>query len=192
MSPQFLYLLNADDFPSSAIPKEAFVVYQGHHGDVGASYADVCLPGSAYTEKSSTYVNTEGRVQVSRAAVGPPGASREDWKIVRALSEILGQTLPYDDLSGLRDRMWQISPSLNAYDVVDVPSNSLAGLTYLANSKPSKTTGGTTGAFTLPISNFYQNDSISRNSVTMAKASQAFVEGNWHEHDEERPLASFG
>lgn len=161
-TPKFIYLLNADDIPPSAIPRDAFVVYQGHHGDVGASYADVCLPGSAYTEKSSTYVNTEGRVQVSRAAVGPPGASREDWKIVRALSEILGETLPYDDLAGLRDRMWELNPALNAYDVVDVPSNPLVGLQQLAKSKPAQRKEGVQGAFKNPIENFYRTDPISR------------------------------
>jgi len=191
-TPKFIYLLNADDIPPSAIPRDAFVVYQGHHGDVGASYADVCLPGSAYTEKSSTYVNTEGRVQVSRAAVGPPGASREDWKILRALSEILGETLPYDDLAGLRDRMWELNPALNAYDVVDVPSNPLVGLQQLAKSKPAQRKEGVQGAFKNPIENFYRTDPISRSSVTMAKCTDAFIKGEWNEHDEERPLASFG
>jgi NADH dehydrogenase (ubiquinone) Fe-S protein 1 len=163
-------------------------VYQGHHGDVGASYADVCLPGSAYTEKASTYVNTEGRVQLGRAAVGPPGASRDDWKIVRALSEVLGETLPYDDVSGLRDRMWDISPSLNAYDTVDVPSNPLVGFTHLAQSKPAKRTAAaaTTGAFKSPIENFYRTDAISRSSVTMAKCTDAFIKGENHIHDEVR------
>lgn len=192
-TPKFLYLLNADDFPETAIPKTAFVVYQGHHGDLGASYADVCLPGSAYTEKSSTYVNTEGRVQVSRAAVGPPGASREDWKIIRALSEIIGETLPYDDISTLRDRMWDISPTLNAYDVVDSPSNPLVGLQHLANKKSPTTapkSAATSGPFTLPIRDFYLDNSIARSSVTMSRCSTAFTKGEWKDHDDELPLAS--
>lgn len=82
-TPKFVYLLNADDVDPSTIPQNAFVVYQGHHGDVGAQYADVCLPGSAYTEKATTWVNTEGRAQLGRTAVPPPGAAREDWKIIR-------------------------------------------------------------------------------------------------------------
>jgi len=81
--PKFIYLLNADDVDPASIPRDAFVVYQGHHGDLGAQLADVCLPGSAYTEKSTTWVNTEGRSQLGRAAVPPPGAAREDWKIIR-------------------------------------------------------------------------------------------------------------
>lgn len=83
MKAKFIYLLNADNVTPEAIPQNAFVVYQGHHGDAGAELADVCLPGAAYTEKGSTWVNTEGRAQHGRAAVPPPGASREDWKIIR-------------------------------------------------------------------------------------------------------------
>jgi len=81
--PKFIYLLNADEVDPKSIPEDAFVVYQGHHGDLGAQLADVCLPAAAYTEKSSTWVNTEGRSQLGRGAVPPPGASREDWKIIR-------------------------------------------------------------------------------------------------------------
>ena len=81
--PKFIYLLNADEVNPTSIPKDSFVVYQGHHGDLGAQLADVCLPGAAYTEKSTTWVNAEGRSQLGRVAVPPPGASREDWKIIR-------------------------------------------------------------------------------------------------------------
>jgi NADH dehydrogenase (ubiquinone) Fe-S protein 1 len=82
-TPKFIYLLNADELDPKSIPRDAFVVYQGHHGDLGAQLADVCLPAAAYTEKSTTWVNAEGRAQLGRAAVPPPGASREDWKIIR-------------------------------------------------------------------------------------------------------------
>ncbi len=85
---KFIYLLNADDIDPASIPRDAFVVYQGHHGDLGAQLADVCLPGSAYTEKSTTWVNTEGRSQLGRAAVPPPGAAREDWKIIRCVTTL--------------------------------------------------------------------------------------------------------
>lgn len=84
-NPKFIYLLNADEVEPSRIPQDAFVVYQGHHGDRGAQLADVVLPGSAYTEKSSVWVNTEGRAQLGRAAVPAPGAARDDWKIIRCV-----------------------------------------------------------------------------------------------------------
>lgn len=73
------------------MPKDCYVIYIGHHGDNGASLADVVLPGAAYTEKQATYINTEGRAQQTLAAVSPPGMAREDWKILRALSEVLGE-----------------------------------------------------------------------------------------------------
>ena len=90
-----LFLLGADEIDMNALGK-AFVVYLGTHGDAGAHRADVILPGAAYTEKSGTYVNTEGRVQLAKRAVFPPGDAREDWAILRALSDVLGQPLPFD------------------------------------------------------------------------------------------------
>ena len=77
---------------------KAFVIYQGSHGDRGAHRADVILPGAAYTEKDATYVNTEGRPQMTARAVFPPGEAREDWKIIRALSGVLGQALPFNSV----------------------------------------------------------------------------------------------
>lgn len=88
---------------------------QGHHGDAGAAIADVILPGAAYTEKQATYVNTEGRAQQTLVAVTPPGLAREDWKILRALSEVLGKPLKYDTLDELRGRIEKISPHLTNY-----------------------------------------------------------------------------
>lgn len=169
---KFVYLLNADDFTPAQIPTDAFVVYQGHHGDTGASYADVCLPGCAYTEKSSTWVNTEGRTQMGRAAVGAPGASREDWKIVRALSEVLDAKLNYDDVGGMRDRMWDISPTLTRYDEVESSSSALIGLKGMVAAKGENKS--TKKDFGKPIDNFYRTDPISRASVTMARCTVSF------------------
>ena len=77
-----------------------FVVYVGTHGDKGAHRADVILPGAAYTEKSGIFVNTEGRAQMANRAGFPPGDAREDWAIIRALSELVGKKLGYDSLRG--------------------------------------------------------------------------------------------
>jgi NADH dehydrogenase (ubiquinone) Fe-S protein 1 len=89
--PKVLYILDADEgaLARSDLDKNAFVIYQGHHGDRGAEMADVILPGAAYTEKTATYINTEGRAQQTRIAVSPPVNAREDWKIIRALSEVI-------------------------------------------------------------------------------------------------------
>ena len=95
---EVVYLLGADEIDMAGLGK-AFVIYQGHHGDAGAHRADVILPGAAYTEKNGTYVNTEGRVQLGRLAAFPPGDAREDWTIIRALSGLIGEALPYDNLA---------------------------------------------------------------------------------------------
>ncbi|KAF8064860.1 Ndufs1, NADH-ubiquinone oxidoreductase 75kD subunit (775) [Lyophyllum atratum] len=196
-TPKFIYLLNADEVDPKSIPQDAFVVYQGHHGDRGAALADVCLPAAAYTEKGMTWVNTEGRSQLGRAAVPPPGASREDWKIIRALSEVVGQPVPYEDVLQVRDRLWEISPTLVRYDTTERTSAevALAGL----NNMATRTTGAKISGmvFKKPISNFYQTDPISRASKTMANCTKAFVKGENYGFSEDtqshgsKPQAAF-
>ncbi|CAK5279401.1 unnamed protein product [Mycena citricolor] len=163
--PKFIYLLNADEVDPASIPADAFVVYQGHHGDRGAALADVCLPGCAYTEKSATWINTEGRSQLGRAAVPPPGAAREDWKILRALAEVVGVDLPYDDVIGVRDRMWAISPSLVRWETLETTSPEIAkaGIASLSAIGKKAPTGQNLGRV---IANFYQTDPISRATLS--------------------------
>ncbi|TVY15850.1 NADH-ubiquinone oxidoreductase 78 kDa subunit [Lachnellula arida] len=174
--PKFIWLLGADEFAAAAIPKDAFVVYQGHHGDRGAQIADVVLPGAAYTEKAGTYVNTEGRVQMTRAAVSLPGAARTDWKIIRAVSEFLGAPLPYDDVAALRDRMTEISPALASYDVVEpVSLRQLSKVQLVDQNKGFKPSGA---PLKKVVENFYFTDVISRSSPTMARCSAAKETGN--------------
>lgn len=174
--PKIVWLLGADDFQAADIPKDAFVIYQGHHGDRGAEIADVVLPGAAYTEKSATYINTEGRVQMTRAATSLPGAARTDWKIIRAASEFLGVPLPYDDLAMVRDRMVEISPALAAYDVVEpVALQQLSKVQLVDQNKGSKPTNA---ALKHAVENFYFTDVISRSSPTMARCSAAKETGN--------------
>jgi len=162
-TPKIVWLLGADEISEADIPKGAFVVYQGHHGDRGAQLADVILPGAAYTEKAVTYINTEGRVQMTRAATALPGAARDDWKIIRAASEYVGAPLPYDDIEALRDRMEEISPVLRRYDIVEPTSLAALGKVQLVDqNKGGKASGG---AFQRVIENFYFTDAISRRYV---------------------------
>lgn len=174
VTPKIVFLLNADEFdPARDIPKDAFVIYQGHHGDKGASYADVVLPGCAYTEKVATFVNTEGRAQSTRAATNGPGVAREDWKIIRALSEYLGHALPYEDLYGMRQRIGEIAPHLARHEAVEPTSQSITQIgintwkDYSSSISPS-------GTYKNPIENFYFTDVISRSSPTMAKCVLKF------------------
>lgn len=157
-----LFLLGADEIE---VPAGAFVVYQGTHGDAGAHRADVILPGSAYTEKSGTFVNTEGRVQMTDRATFPPGDAREDWAILRALSAALGKTLPFDSLSGLRKALYEAHPHFAALDTLQPadPSgfDALAGL----GGKAEK------AGFVSTVSDFYQTNPIARASAVMAECS---------------------
>lgn len=162
-------LLGADDYQESEIPKDAFVVYIGHHGDKGASRADVILPGAAYTEKPGLYVNFEGRVQQTRTAVPVIGDAREDWKIVRALSEVVGQALPYESTAGVRARLAQVAPHFAVVNAVQKPvwlnGEVVKGLEALA----AKQVVQASKPLSSPITNFYMTDAISRASATMAK-----------------------
>jgi NADH-quinone oxidoreductase subunit G len=163
---EIVYLLGADEIAGSHFG-DAFVIYQGHHGDAGAHRADVILPGAAYTEKDATYVNTEGRVQRTALAAFPPGDAREDWTIIRALSEVLGKRLPYDSLSQLRRRLFELSPRFQRLDAIEPAAWGEFG-----------TAGAFEGApFAPPIANFYMTDPISRASETMAQCTEIYVRG---------------
>jgi NADH-quinone oxidoreductase subunit G len=159
-----VYLLGADEIDMSRLGK-AFVIYQGHHGDAGAQRADVVLPGAAYTEKDATYVNTEGRAQLGRLAVFPPGDAREDWKILRALSDALGKKLPYDTLPQLRKRLLAASPVFAAIDEVTAATWGAFGTAGKLDPSP----------FAYPIADFYRTDAIGRASPTMAACAAAIA-----------------
>ena len=156
-----LWLLGADEFDAAGIAPETFVIYQGHHGDRGAARADVVLPGAAYTEKSGTYVNTEGRVQRTAQAAFPLGDAKEDWRIVRAFSAVVGQTLPYNTVEALRERLVAVNPVFGTLDV----------LTRLATSDTAGPADGggalNRDAFAVAVPNYYLTDPISRASPTM-------------------------
>jgi len=172
-TPKFIWLFGADEISADDIPKDAFVVYQGHHGDRGAALADVVLPAPAYTEKGATYVNTEGRVQISRPATSLYGVAREDWKIIRAVSEALGVPLPYDNVESLRDRMEEISPALRRYDIVEPVSQEAQSLSKVQLVEQNKNASTSGQLFKKAFENFYFTDAISRSSPTMARCSAA-------------------
>ena len=160
-----LFLLGADEFGAGHLGPKTFVVYIGSHGDTGAHRADVILPGAAYTEKSGTYVNTEGRVQLGQRATFPPGEAKEDWAVLRALSEVLGKKLPYDSLAALRAALYAEVPHLAALD--EAPENDAAAIAALA---------GIGGAiepvpFLPAIADFYLTNPIARASKVMAECS---------------------
>jgi NADH-quinone oxidoreductase subunit G len=159
-----LFLLGADECEPAA--SDAFKIYLGTHGDAGAHKADVILPGAAYTEKNGLYVNTEGRVQQGKRAVFPKGEAKEDWSILRALSEVLGQKLPYDSLDQLRAKLFADHPTFGQIDyapgsvatVFDV--GSLGGDGEVSDAP-----------FESPIKAFHLTNPVARASVTMAECA---------------------
>jgi len=161
---EVVYLLAADEIAMDRLGG-AFVIYQGHHGDAGAHRADVILPGAAYTEKSGTWVNAEGRVQRGLRAAFPPGEAKEDWAIVRALSAALDRTLPFDSLAALRAQMQEAHSSFATLDE-RVPA------AWGAFGKEGGALGD--GPFASAIANFHMTCPISRASATMAECVAAF------------------
>ncbi len=162
-----VYLLGADEIDTAKLEK-SFVIYQGSHGDAGAHVADVILPGAAYTEKDALWVNMEGRPQLGNQAVYPPGEAREDWTIIRALSEQAGKTLPYNTIGELRTKIVEAAPHLANVDQLTVADWGDFG----------KAGAPADGAFKNPIADNYLTNSISRASGIMAECSATFVAGS--------------
>lgn len=159
-----LFLLGADELDFTR-KSAKFTVYIGSHGDNGAHHADVILPGATYTEKSGTWVNTEGRVQMGNRAGFAPGDAREDWAIIRALSDVLGKKLPFDSLGALRARLYADYPHFAALDEI-APG---AGAKIAAVAK--KAGKMTKSAFASPVKDFYLTNPIARASAVMAECS---------------------
>jgi NADH-quinone oxidoreductase subunit G len=160
-----LFLLGADEIDLGET--DAFVVYLGTHGDRGAHRADVILPGAAYTEKPGLYVNTEGRVQMANRAVFPKGEAREDWAILRALSERLGAKLPYDSIDQLRGKLFAEHPTFGQVDYAP----GAAGSAGFDPGKLGKAGKLSDSPFRSPVADFFQTNPIARASVTMAECS---------------------
>ena len=158
---KLLWLLGYDE----VIPKnnsESFIIYQGHHGDIGANSADLILPGSAYTEKNATYINTEGRVQRTYASVPPPGNAKEDWKIIRAFSEYINKILPYNNISQLRARFEEINKNFNIENsIIKSDTNDIGDTSVKLSSSKIEPTN----------INYFMTCPISRSSETMAKCT---------------------
>ena len=165
VQPRLAFFLGADEVDYSLFA-DSFKVYVGHHGDKGAHHADVILPGAAYSEKSGTYVNLEGRVQRGERAVFPPGDAREDWAIFRALSDVLGKRLPFDSLDALRAEMAKAVPALGV--------EALADYGWSEPSLPADVSGKIVD---YPIKDFYLTNAICRASETMQKCSAELVHG---------------
>jgi NADH-quinone oxidoreductase subunit G len=157
-----LWLLGADEMDMTPF-ETSFVIYQGHHGDVGAHHADLVLPGAAYTEKDGIYVNTEGRVQYASRAAFPPGEAREDWTIIRAISAAVGKSIGFDTLDELRSSLCDAHPHFAANDeIVAAKWASFGGRGKMGSA-----------AIGQALDNFHMTCAISRASETMAECRRA-------------------
>ena len=159
-----LFLMGADEIDLSDRKAGQTLVYVGHHGDAGANAADVILPGAAYTEKSGTFVNLEGRVQMTNRAVFSPGEAKEDWAIIRALSDILGHRLPFDSLAQLRAKLYEAHPHMARIDAIAESETALDELRSLGDS----TAETASEPFRPAVDNFYLTNAILRASKIMA------------------------
>nr|YP_007890548.1 NADH dehydrogenase subunit 11 [Histiona aroides]AGH24042.1 NADH dehydrogenase subunit 11 [Histiona aroides] len=165
----FIYMLGADEVRINN-PEKHFIVYQGHHGDYGANIANVILPGSAYTEKTATYVNMEGRAQVAKSVFYAPGNAREDWKIVRALSEVIGSALPYNIIDDIKQKYEELVPHFVQTGTITKKDTKIApsAVVDVDKSRIKKE------AIKPLINNFYLTNAITRASQTMAKCSKLY------------------
>ncbi len=163
-NPELVLLLGADEFPEGAFTN-SFKVYIGHHGDVGARQADLVLPGAAYAEKHGTFVNLEGRVQRAERATFPPGEAREDWAIFRAVSELIGKTLPFNSFSELRAAMIAAHPELGREELIELPWS------------PPKLSAKVSGTVGYAIRDFWLTNAICRHSPTMQRCSEELLHG---------------
>jgi NADH-quinone oxidoreductase subunit G len=160
-------LLGADEIDLKKVNPKAFIVYIGHHGDKAAEIADVVLPAPAFTEKNSTYVNLEGRVQNTYSAIDPLGEAQIDWKIILDLAKLTGVKLPYSKLSEIRDTMSKTNPVFKITD--SLVSNDLI-------KTPSKQKNFTKDTLDNQPLNYYLSNAICRNSITMRQCSQILSE----------------
>ncbi len=162
--PELVLMLGADELAETSF-KGAFKVYIGHHGDAGARQADLVLPGAAYSEKHGTFVNTEGRVQRAERATFPPGDAREDWTIVRAVSELLGKPLQFNSFNELRQAMIADHPELGCEGLIDLPW------------APPKLDAKASGPVGYAVRDFWLTNAICRHSPTMQRCSQELGHG---------------
>jgi NADH dehydrogenase/NADH:ubiquinone oxidoreductase subunit G len=170
--PKLLYFINADNVVVNR-NKSDLIVYQGHHGDRVANVADVILPGSAPTEKNSIFINNAGKIQVTKFIFAPPGDSRNDWKILKALSEVLGfeigieyglvlDILTIGDIHKIVHMYTTFKDKKHSYNFKNLFENNQL---KLYNNIPLGSN----------IENFYLNNSISRSSFTMSLAAKRFI-----------------
>jgi NADH-quinone oxidoreductase subunit G len=174
-----VYALNQDNL--ATLPSNAFVIYQGHHGDAGAKRADLILPGSAFSEKSAHYVNMEGRRQRAQKAVPAPGLAKEDWRIIKALSNTMGLNIPV-----IKSDQLPVFLTQTGHKAMSIPLGEAPLYPYIPFNGPTDLSYLTNTPLRSAVTDFYRTDPISRSSPTMAKCSDK----RGKDHNEQTEIAS--
>ncbi len=159
-----IFLLGLDEIKPKSL-EGSFVIYCGHHGDVNAQHADIILPTPAYTEKSSTFMNIEGRVIQTSRCHNPLGDAKEEWKIFRVLSDLFDCEIKFNNLNDVRKKL--VDENKNFLALLEVNNSSKLPFSSKEIIKDQK--------FSYNIDNFYMNDSISRSSETMANCTNEIL-----------------
>ena len=137
-----------------------FRVYFGHHGDEGAMKSDIILPTPLYTEKNGIFVNIEGRPQEAKKCHNPIGSAKEEWSIIKKLSDEFSFVFEPNTFEQLRSELLKKHTKLSIFHEILSNDNASPIITDI-EFEDCKTQ--------YPINNFYMSDIISKNSVTMAK-----------------------
>ncbi|CAI5949681.1 unnamed protein product [Closterium sp. NIES-65] len=121
--------------------------------------------------EEATYVNTEGRVQMTRAAVPTVGSARDDWKIIRAVSEVAVVALPYDTVEQVRERLREVAPHLAWIDEVEPPLT-LTRWSRLSHSRGGAASHASHAHQVTRLLRYFRRASVTMAKCTSAKESQ--------------------
>jgi NADH-quinone oxidoreductase chain G len=148
---------------------ETFVIYQGHQGRASIVNANLILPCSAFTEKTTTFVNVEGRYQKTKLALVPPGNAKEDSNILYAIIDSLDMGFDRNAASFLYKNLLELVPVMNFKKIsgskfvmhkFGIEAKFLSKNTFIPSAK---------------IENFYLADTISELSSTMSRCSKVIL-----------------
>jgi NADH-quinone oxidoreductase subunit G len=93
--------------------------------DFNSDHADLILPLASFLETSGTYVNIEGLWQSFKGCVKAMGDSRQGWKILTALAQVLlpADDYTYADSSVIRNELKELCRDLELNNFTGVTSD---------------------------------------------------------------------
>lgn len=164
-----IFLLGADEIDFNLISPDSFVIYIGSHADKGVYRANLILPSPSYLEKTGTYVNTEGRVQIAYEVVPKIENSKNEWQIALDLGELLNTKLNFKSIEDIRNKMAIFNPIFEYENINKIIKNNNSS--FDSNQIKHFIHRITVDEFDNRIKDFYQNNFFTRNSKIMAECS---------------------